>query len=147
MNSLCNRCKRSSQKCSWLKSGKMSGARSTFGNPFWTSAAMDLPQVGSHCALPSCNVLDFLPITCQCKKKYCFEHISSERHDCSSMNVQHDMSTFADKILRCFVQGCNKPSLRIYNGGPDETCSFCHKSLCPEYVFRQKHSLNTNDPH
>lgn len=98
---------------------------------------MDLPQVGSHCALASCNVLDFLPITCQCNRKYCAEHISPGSHNCSSMTVKHDMTSFADKIRRCFVEGCNKPSLKIYNGDIEETCSFCHKLLCPEYVSRR----------
>jgi len=87
-------------------------------------------QIGAHCAVQSCNVLDFLPIHCQCNKSFCSLHIPAESHGCTTLGVDQDLSTFTDKIQRCALDECNKPSLRIYNGSAEETCSACHKRYC-----------------
>lgn len=44
---------------------------------------MELPHLGEHCSLESCNQLDFLPFTCDaCKKIFCKEHHKYESHYC-----------------------------------------------------------------
>ena len=109
------------------------------------SLTMDLPQIGAHCALSSCNVLDFLPITCKCNRQFCSEHITPDRHDCSAFAAATvDISTSLDPIQRCGVHGCNKPSLRIFNRNTDETCSLCHQSFCPEYVLISRTGFATH---
>ncbi|KXS17874.1 hypothetical protein M427DRAFT_54122 [Gonapodya prolifera JEL478] len=46
---------------------------------------MELPNVGIHCALPTCNQLDFLPFKCQyCFSKFCQDHWKVDAHDCKS---------------------------------------------------------------
>eukprot|EP00999_Lentomonas_sp_LEN2_P003016 NODE_872_length_1140_cov_305.366239_g830_i0.p1 GENE.NODE_872_length_1140_cov_305.366239_g830_i0~~NODE_872_length_1140_cov_305.366239_g830_i0.p1 ORF type:complete len:306 (-),score=2.10 NODE_872_length_1140_cov_305.366239_g830_i0:142-1059(-) len=45
---------------------------------------MDL-KIGSHCALPGCRQLDFLPFTCDgCGKTYCLDHRMQAQHECSA---------------------------------------------------------------
>ncbi|KAF8964636.1 hypothetical protein BDZ97DRAFT_1814805 [Flammula alnicola] len=80
----------------------------------------DLLQIGAHCSLPSCNVLDFLPTTCKCNKSFCSQHISPDRHACLLLNA-------------------NFPSLRIYKGGTDETCTACQKSFCVDHRHPETH--------
>ncbi|KAI6240053.1 AN1-type zinc finger protein 2B-like Protein [Aphelenchoides fujianensis] len=47
--------------------------------------ATEFPTLGSHCAHPECNQLDFLPVKCNgCRKNYCNRHFTYESHDCSS---------------------------------------------------------------
>ena len=44
---------------------------------------MELPHIGQHCALTSCNRLDFLPVKCDsCSNVYCVEHYRYETHNC-----------------------------------------------------------------
>ncbi|KAJ2958113.1 hypothetical protein NUW54_g14554 [Trametes sanguinea] len=39
-------------------------------------------EIGAHCALPSCNLNDFLPIRCKCDKLFCRDHIAPDAHRC-----------------------------------------------------------------
>lgn len=92
---------------------------------------MDLSHIGAHCAVSSCNVRDFLPIYCECQQKFCSDHISPELHNCSSLKANtEELKTFSDKIQRCSVADCGKPSLNGINGATGETCSACHAALC-----------------
>jgi len=97
---------------------------------------MDLAQIGAHCSLSSCNVLDFLPITCKCERIYCSQHISPDHHDCPILKTSlvGDLPTFEDQLRRCDVDGCNKLSLRSTSSNADETCAACSKSFCVECV-------------
>ncbi|KAK7266202.1 hypothetical protein RIF29_18844 [Crotalaria pallida] len=41
------------------------------------------PDLGKHCQHQDCNLLDFLPFTCQgCKQVFCLEHRSYKSHEC-----------------------------------------------------------------
>ncbi|KDR81349.1 hypothetical protein GALMADRAFT_113542 [Galerina marginata CBS 339.88] len=106
---------------------------------------MDLPQIGAHCSLASCNALDFLPITCQCNKSFCFEHITPDHHECPALHtcITRDLPAFSDPLQRCLVEGCQKPRLRIYNGATDETCPACHQSFCVEHRHRETHRCSS----
>ena len=93
---------------------------------------MDLPQIGAHCSLPSCNVLDFLPMVCQCKASFCSQHISPDLHGCRAVRPNNNTSAPSTLPLqRCAFEGCQKPSLPAYN---ETGCSVCHKSFCAECV-------------
>ena len=97
---------------------------------------MDLAQIGAHCSLSSCNILDFLPIICKCETVYCSQHINPDRHDCPLLkaSMASELSTFEDQLRRCDVDGCKKLSLRSASSNTDETCSACSKSFCVECV-------------
>lgn len=93
---------------------------------------MDLPQIGAHCSLPSCNVLDFLPMVCQCKASFCSQHISPDFHACRAVHTNNNSTTSVLPLTRCAFEGCQKPSLPAYN---ETGCSVCHKSFCAECVY------------
>jgi hypothetical protein len=45
----------------------------------------DAALIGSHCSLPTCHALDFLPLTCaHCHLLFCSSHSSPSSHACSS---------------------------------------------------------------
>ena len=114
---------------------------------------MDLNPIGKHCALQSCNVLDFLPIQCSCLQWFCRLHISPDLHDCSSLQ-QHPSPSSSEPLpstsvrSKCAFAGCNKPSLAIavtavdpaQEGESRDTtpngCPGCQLSFCVEWVRR-----------
>lgn len=110
---------------------------------------MDLNPIGKHCALQSCNDLDFLPLQCSCLQWFCKLHISPDLHDCSS--VQHCPSESASSSTsaraKCAFLGCSKPSLATgatvvdltrdgesRNAPVPRGCPGCQFSFCVEYV-------------
>lgn len=111
---------------------------------------MDLDPIGKHCALQSCNVLDFLPIQCSCSQWYCKLHISPDLHDCSSVQ-QHPSESSSSTGVRpkCAFSVCNRPSLApgvtavdlTREGEPRDAipsgCPGCQLSFCVEYVRRR----------
>lgn len=43
----------------------------------------EFPDLGRHCSFPDCNILDFLPFTCDaCHQVFCLEHRSYTKHHC-----------------------------------------------------------------
>merc|ERR1711923_64973 len=48
---------------------------------------MELPHIGTHCQLKSCNRLDYLPFTCKhCKMNFCEDHWKPDGHSCSKLS-------------------------------------------------------------
>jgi len=46
---------------------------------------MELPDLGKHCTVATCNKLDFLPIKCDaCSQIFCEEHYQYAIHNCSN---------------------------------------------------------------
>ncbi|KAF8876513.1 hypothetical protein CPB84DRAFT_1715087 [Gymnopilus junonius] len=105
---------------------------------------MDLPQIGAHCSLPSCNLLDFLPITCRCNQSFCSEHISPDLHECPAFSRRVESTKSSDPLPRCFLDGCQRPRLRNYTNAIDETCSHCHQSFCAEHRHPDTHMCPTS---
>lgn len=106
------------------------------------SASLGLPAIGAHCALPSCNLNDFLPIRCKCGQLYCTDHIPPHLHHCP---LQHSttLSTArpALNVQRCAAQDCTKPSLESFIANPSDTtnrspavCSGCTQAFCAQYA-------------
>ncbi|KAL3819805.1 hypothetical protein ACJIZ3_005710 [Penstemon smallii] len=45
------------------------------------------PNLGKHCSVDDCRLIDFLPFTCDCcHKVYCLDHRSYNRHQCPKAN-------------------------------------------------------------
>ncbi|KAF9036782.1 hypothetical protein BJ165DRAFT_607094 [Panaeolus papilionaceus] len=104
---------------------------------------MELPPIGAHCTLPSCNVLDFLPITCACQQTFCSDHIQPDRHECPAIAGNSHSSRFADQLTRCSLSACRNPGL------PDGKCASCESVFCAEHRFADTHdcaSLKTAQP-
>jgi hypothetical protein len=107
----------------------------------WHKASMDLPIIGSHCSLSSCNELDLLPIRCRCDKAFCRFHISPETHDCPSQTRLSNVATTPTGLRRCAREHCSKPALDVSTPSPLDSlepdnigCPQCHLSFCVKYV-------------
>ncbi|KAF6764923.1 hypothetical protein DFP72DRAFT_869596 [Ephemerocybe angulata] len=108
---------------------------------------MDLLQVGAHCSLPSCNLNDFLPIRCKCGNVFCRDHILPDAHACSAVSTEYDPTTSdgkdGEKLKRCDVESCNKPSLYAFTTEPErETCEKCHKAFCVDHRYVDTHGCS-----
>ncbi|KAG8217412.1 hypothetical protein J3R82DRAFT_5553 [Butyriboletus roseoflavus] len=112
---------------------------------------MDLDPIGKHCALQSCNVLDFLPIQCSCSGWFCKLHISPDLHDCSAVYQHPSQPSSTWMRSKCALLGCNKSSLMIgvstvdpAREGESEAiprgCPGCQRSFCVDHRHMQSHS-------
>ncbi|KAI8099891.1 uncharacterized protein BX664DRAFT_322341 [Halteromyces radiatus] len=87
---------------------------------------MELPQVGRHCSLSSCNSLDFLPITCPfCENTFCGDHRLPSSHRCSSWSNDKQVSL------------CTQCQKLIYmeSLSPEDTLTQHISSECKLYLF------------
>ncbi|KAK7244609.1 hypothetical protein RIF29_39433 [Crotalaria pallida] len=49
----------------------------------------EFPDLGKHCSVSDCKLIDFLPFTCdRCNLVYCLEHRSYIKHQCTKANKQ-----------------------------------------------------------
>ncbi|KAJ3530713.1 hypothetical protein NMY22_g8455 [Coprinellus aureogranulatus] len=117
----------------------------------------DLLQVGARCSLSSCNINDFLPITCKCGHTFCREHIFPDSHGCSAVSTSAASGAEAQegnektKLCRCSVEGCSKPTMFAFTATPErETCNQCNKAFCVGHRYPDTHACaphpNTTAP-
>lgn len=51
-----------------------------------------IPNLGKHCSVSDCRLIDFLPFTCDCcQQVFCLEHRSYSRHQCPKAS-KHDVT-------------------------------------------------------
>ncbi|KAH7908023.1 hypothetical protein BJ138DRAFT_1091910 [Hygrophoropsis aurantiaca] len=114
---------------------------------------MDLNPIGKHCALSSCNELDFLPIRCRCDRVFCRFHALPDNHDCTiAAKFVDNQHTFEEKLQRCAFQDCNKPSLHSIvrdkasneqqTSASYESCPGCRFSFCADHRYPESHSCS-----
>nr|ACU23624.1 unknown [Glycine max] len=49
----------------------------------------EFPDLGKHCAVSDCKLIDFLPFTCDCcDQVYCLDHRSYNKHQCTKADKQ-----------------------------------------------------------
>lgn len=112
----------------------------------------DLLQVGTQCSLSSCNVNDFLPITCKCTQVFCRDHILPDAHACPAVTTSTGAGTQAGRdekegLRRCDIEGCNKPTLFAFTTSVGrETCEKCRKAFCVECVVHFRRPSSHSDP-
>ncbi|KAG8883281.1 hypothetical protein FRB98_003189 [Tulasnella sp. 332] len=126
---------------------------------------MDLPsQIGSHCAIESCNVNDFLPIRCPyCSSVFCRDHASpADKHQCVAAQraritgVNMDSDGKITIMKRCKLDGCEKVALGfdsismgergaiqeggqgLMNGGG--RCPACGGAFCASHRHESSHA-------
>lgn len=52
----------------------------------------EFPNLGKHCSVEDCKLIDFLPFTCDsCHQVFCLEHRSYGKHHCPNAN-KHDVT-------------------------------------------------------
>ncbi|KZP24862.1 hypothetical protein FIBSPDRAFT_821693 [Athelia psychrophila] len=107
---------------------------------------MDLPHIGAHCALSTCNDLDLLPIRCNCEKLFCRHHIAPDKHECHAQLLHESKIPIEPwaKSERCAMQACNKLTLASANAYPSDvaTCSRCHKAFCASHRYADTHACS-----
>ncbi|KAL2651920.1 hypothetical protein R1flu_020048 [Riccia fluitans] len=81
------------------------------------------PDLGKHCAVPECSLVDFLPFTCDgCEQVFCLEHRSYGSHKCTKGNKE-DVT-----VLVCPM--CAKAVRLIPNEDPNVTWDRHVRSNC-----------------
>ena len=54
---------------------------------------MEMPHIGKHCQLKSCNKLDYLPFNCKhCRLSFCLDHWKPEGHICSEIKKSQEIT-------------------------------------------------------
>lgn len=49
----------------------------------------EFPDLGKHCSVDDCKLIDFLPFTCdRCRQVFCLEHRSYNKHSCPNADRQ-----------------------------------------------------------
>ncbi|KZV70477.1 hypothetical protein PENSPDRAFT_651480 [Peniophora sp. CONT] len=99
---------------------------------------MDLPVIGAHCSLLTCNELDLLPLICVCSQRFCKKHIAADAHECPVDRSAASASAVSHPALkRCAVTSCGKPSLEAFIQDSSDTtnripalCSRCKLAFC-----------------
>lgn len=92
--------------------------------------------IGQHCSLQNCNILDFLPITCQyCKNIFCKEHFLPEKHFCVEVQKCEIELPKINSVQRyeCSVEGCAKAELAPV------LCPMCQVMVCLGHRFQSDH--------
>ncbi|KAH9837534.1 uncharacterized protein C8Q71DRAFT_856735 [Rhodofomes roseus] len=116
-----------------------------------------LPAIGAHCALPSCNLNDFLPIRCPCGRLFCRDHVAPDKHACPvaadrTAALGGERSTPARE--KCAKEGCARPSLesavRDEGRGEDARtaarCAGCGGGFCAYHRDPSSHSCSPTTP-
>ncbi|KZT66182.1 hypothetical protein DAEQUDRAFT_768213 [Daedalea quercina L-15889] len=115
-----------------------------------------VPAIGAHCALPSCNLNDFLPIRCACGLLFCRDHAAPDKHACSvvedRITVGEERATPARE--KCAKAGCERPSLESAVRGEDRAgegrkparCAGCGGCFCAYHRDPTSHSCSPTTP-
>ncbi|KAI0654704.1 hypothetical protein C8Q70DRAFT_1024732 [Cubamyces menziesii] len=110
-------------------------------------------EIGAHCALPSCNLNDFLPIRCKCDQLFCRDHVFPDAHSCPLLAQTQTTSEPYIKLQRCAAPSCNKPSLEAYVANAEDTldrspalCPGCKQAYCAQHREPKSHSCSPPEP-
>lgn len=91
---------------------------------------MELPDLGVHCAVTTCNQLDFLPVKCDaCKSRYCNDHWTYDAHTCPQKHTRNV------QVPVCPL--CDKPVPTPKGTSPDATVSAHLDRDCQEKARRK----------
>merc|ERR1739845_55169 len=99
---------------------------------------MELPHIGKHCELKSCNKLDYLPIKCnKCNLTFCDSHHEPKSHKCPKLQPKHEPSAPKKKTKKS--NPCMMPACRGFNLVP-MLCHKCGLNFCVKHRFAQDHA-------
>eukprot|EP01127_Copromyxa_protea_P010910 TRINITY_DN2708_c0_g1_i6.p1 TRINITY_DN2708_c0_g1~~TRINITY_DN2708_c0_g1_i6.p1 ORF type:complete len:294 (-),score=28.81 TRINITY_DN2708_c0_g1_i6:27-887(-) len=129
-------------------------------------------DIGQHCSYNDCNMLDFLPFTCdRCKEVFCGEHRRYEDHKCAiSYDKVVPSCPLCNQIIHCkpgedvnakvnahINQGCPKEvtattkkypcSLNLCKSKELQPiyCANCKKQYCMRHKLPSAHSCSANN--
>ncbi|ORX52013.1 hypothetical protein DM01DRAFT_1337001 [Hesseltinella vesiculosa] len=96
---------------------------------------MELPQLGKHCTLSSCQSLDFLPVACPfCREVYCGDHRLPATHGCIQWN------NYDKKVTTC--PECQQLVFNEHQS-QDETLKAHQASQCRLHLYPSSASSKT----
>ncbi|EFP86032.1 hypothetical protein PGT21_015720 [Puccinia graminis f. sp. tritici] len=124
----------------------------TVESPATSNKQHQLEEWGAHCSLPSCNLLDFLPLKCpECHKTFCSSHYKPSL-------VSSDLDHLCEPLVLKTKEKENLPKpTRIPNSlGANQTkkcsyikcktlmlapisCPHCQLTYCPSHRLEQDH--------
>jgi predicted nucleic acid binding AN1-type Zn finger protein len=105
----------------------------------------ELPDLGDHCTLSSCQTLDFLPIKCDlCCLKFCKEHFSYVSHNCAKYKeIDKIKSTNNDTspipLYSCSIETCKTKELISI------LCQQCKLNFCVQHRLQLDHKCKFID--
>lgn len=89
----------------------------------------EFPDLGKHCSVDDCKLIDFLPFNCdQCKKVFCLQHRSYTSHLCPNANDK-DVT-----VLICPL--CSKGVRLVSNQDPNITWDVHVNTDCDPSNYR-----------
>lgn len=92
----------------------------------------EFPDLGRHCSFHDCNLLDFLPFTCdECHQVFCIDHRSYSKHQCPNAKA-NDVT-----VLVCPI--CAKGVRLIPNEDPNLTWDYHVKTNCDPSNYAKVH--------
>ncbi|KAL9090500.1 MAG: hypothetical protein Q9165_005261 [Trypethelium subeluteriae] len=127
---------------------------STEEQSFTKMAAADVDAIGSHCEMPFCHQLDFLPFRCEsCRGKFCLDHRTESAHSCphagewarrkreAQQSSSSSSSTPKPTILN-HEQQCSSPSCKTLINAPltqGVHCPNCNRHYCLKHRMLEDH--------
>jgi len=85
-------------------------------------------DIGQHCSLPTCKLLDFLPCKCDlCGLIFCKDHAAYDAHNCSEYDAAacgKKQSERSSVSYACSVSGCSSRELI------EIKCDLCNTCYC-----------------
>ncbi|KAH9824450.1 AN1-like zinc finger protein [Teratosphaeria destructans] len=119
----------------------------------------DVEAIGSHCQMPFCHQLDFLPFKCEsCKGKFCLDHRTESAHSCpkagewarrrADLNRSTKNSSPRPNILT-HEQQCSEASCKtlIHTSLVSGVhCDKCRRDYCLKHRFQNDHDCANLQP-
>ncbi|KAK3209352.1 hypothetical protein GRF29_69g1571491 [Pseudopithomyces chartarum] len=127
----------------------------------YTPMKRDIEDIGAHCQMPYCHVLDFLPFRCEsCKSTFCLDHRSELAHKCpkegewarrrNGRDTSVPLSALSEKPSlyshdqQCYEKSCK--TLINTSRMPANQCSTCNRSYCLPHRFPEDHDCKNVKP-
>lgn len=122
----------------------------------------DVEDIGAHCQMAYCHVLDFLPFRCEsCRGTYCLDHRSEIAHKCPKEGEwarrragRDNKSTTTTPLSgrpnllshdkQCYETACKTILDTIRN--PVNVCPTCRRSYCLKHRMPEDHDCKNVKP-
>jgi predicted nucleic acid binding AN1-type Zn finger protein len=119
--------------------------------------AADVDNIGAHCQMPYCGLLDFLPFRCEsCHGKFCLDHRSETAHNCAkagawararaghtaASSTTSSAASSKPSILNHEKQ-CADPACKTLIETaltPGVHCDTCNRKYCLKHRMREDHN-------
>ncbi|KAK6185823.1 hypothetical protein SNE40_007971 [Patella caerulea] len=95
----------------------------------------EFTELGKHCDVAYCNLLDFLPFDCDgCGKTFCKIHKATDNHQCTQhLKSEEHTEYHGVKGINCFLHGCSNRELTPI------PCPKCKNCFCLKHRHAQDH--------